>query len=184
MLFWDYLFFPILLCPAAVWWSTHRAASSGSGRGPDGAEREGGRLWPVVRGLLLGATLSAALTAFAEFAARPLWTRYHDHRQVMVMVRALEQGEAVIDRRFAASMLRSYALNGIGREAIPALVGALEDPDGGVRSTCCSALRILRATEAIPALRKLSEDEDQDERVRGAAAYALGELIKVRTGGE
>jgi hypothetical protein len=76
----------------------------------------------------------------------------------------------------------AFTLGNIGQSdpaALPALLGALQDPDAGVR--CEAVLALLKcgqeAGETVPALTKL-EKYDADSRVRGHAAQALESLAR------
>ena len=71
------------------------------------------------------------------------------------------------------------ALGRIGpeaKEAVPALIIALNDQSEGVRSSAASALGRIRpeAKESVPAL--IIALNDQSEWVRHSAASALGEM--------
>ncbi len=69
------------------------------------------------------------------------------------------------------------ALGGIGtQKAVAALIGALNDPDPGVRRCAVISVKILgsRAKEAIPALRHImTKEKDQEIRRRAEAALRL-----------
>ncbi len=65
-----------------------------------------------------------------------------------------------------------------GPDAVPDMLAALEDADSHVRSVAATALGILGAREAVPALTRILA-EDPDEVVRSHAAIALGEIAEV-----
>jgi HEAT repeat protein len=60
------------------------------------------------------------------------------------------------------------------RQAIPALIQALQDEDRDVRQAAAEALGQIGDPQAIPALIQALQDEDRD--VRQAAAEALGQI--------
>lgn len=73
-------------------------------------------------------------------------------------------------------MVRSearYTLGRIGKDAVPALAKALDDPDENVRLSAISALSVIgaEAAPAIPALKHATEDNDV--RTQNAARQAL-----------
>jgi HEAT repeat protein len=86
----------------------------------------------------------------------------------------LEQALKDPDVWVRAKAARSLALLGY-RPAIAALVSLLGDPSGEVRVSAARALGELRAVEAIPMLRRI-EREDEDEDVREAALKSLERL--------
>jgi hypothetical protein len=69
------------------------------------------------------------------------------------------------------------ALGRIGQPAVPALAGALSDPDAVVRLQACKALAFMgaRASAAVPELVKRLY-VDPEEAVRTQAANALGQI--------
>ena len=84
-----------------------------------------------------------------------------------VLLRALADGENPGRRNAALEVLRR-----IGSAALPALIGASEDPDVDVRKQVVDALAGIDDPEAIARLEQLLTDPDAN--VRGAAADALG----------
>ena len=68
------------------------------------------------------------------------------------------------------------ALVKIGQPAVPALIGALKNPDKRVRTHTASALARMgeQAKAAIPAL--IAALKDKDTNVRSSAAFALGRM--------
>jgi len=72
-----------------------------------------------------------------------------------------------------------FALGGIGKDAVPALIAALQDPDPIIRRGATSALKGIGkdAKDAIPAL-VLVLKTDKDASVRSSAASALGRIEK------
>ena len=70
-----------------------------------------------------------------------------------------------------------FALRGIGRDAVPALIAALQDPDPTIRRDATSALGGMGkdAKDAVPAL-VLVLKTDKDPGVRSSAARALGAI--------
>ena len=91
------------------------------------------------------------------------------------------EAEWVTARRFARALeaeraeLRIAAANALARldepSALPAIVGALSDPDPRVRLRACHACGTFADPRAVPGL---VERLDDDPRVRRAAANALG----------
>lgn len=91
-----------------------------------------------------------------------------DARALEPMVGFLENEDVPEVRASAA-----YGLGELGDAgATDALVRALGDEDQWVRLEACGALRRLKATAAVPALRRVAEG-DENEQVRKAAAKAL-----------
>jgi HEAT repeat protein len=89
----------------------------------------------------------------------------------------LEQPDVEL-RRKAATKLGPLVL--IDKAAMPALVAALKDPDGEVRSAAVRSLGIYtgaRGREVLPTLREM-EQQDADAIVREAAALAVKRLTK------
>ena len=70
-----------------------------------------------------------------------------------------------------------FALGGIGKDAVPALIAALQDPDPIIRRGATSALKGIGkdAKDAIPAL-VLVLKTDKDSGVHFSAASALGSI--------
>jgi len=64
-------------------------------------------------------------------------------------------------------------------EAIPALITALDDPDEGVRNNAAEQLRVLggRARDAVPALRRLLDRDNEPEAVRLRARTAVETIL-------
>ncbi|MFC5277675.1 HEAT repeat domain-containing protein [Halorubrum rubrum] len=91
------------------------------------------------------------------------------------------EAEWVTARKFARALeadraeLRIAAANGLARlnepSALPAVVGALSDPDPRVRLRACHACGTFADSRAVPGLIERLDDEP---RVRRAAANALG----------
>ncbi len=86
----------------------------------------------------------------------------------------LRSGNAVVRREAAADL----GLLG-DREAAPALIRALSDPDARVRAEAAKALGFIKDGRAASALAKLLRDPDAN--VRFYAAYALGEIRDPKT---
>ena len=82
--------------------------------------------------------------------------------------------EALADRHESVRTQAAYALGKIGCDAgLAALIKTLDDPHSDVRATAAEAVGMFgpRASAAVPALLRLSDDKV--ERVREAAAKAL-----------
>ena len=91
-----------------------------------------------------------------------------DARALEPLVESLE-GETVPEVRASAA----YGLGELGdAAATDALVRALGDEDQWVRLEACGALRKLKASAAVGALRRVAE-ADENEQVRRAAAKAV-----------
>ncbi len=95
-----------------------------------------------------------------------------------------DRGEALPDLKEAYlefnddPVLRFYVVQLMGfsedPQAIPPVVGALEDPDPLVRAEACRGLEDLRARDAIPQIQ--ARLEDLDPKVRSAAEETLRAL--------
>jgi HEAT repeat protein len=94
--------------------------------------------------------------------------KIRDVRALEALTKALET-EKVAEVRASAA----YGLGELGDAgATDALVRALGDEDPWVRLEACGALRKLKASAAVLALRRVAE-ADENEQVRKAAAKAL-----------
>lgn len=72
----------------------------------------------------------------------------------------------------------TIALTRMGRQAIPALIGAMDSPVERIQAAIIDSLGWLEATEAIPYLWYPSFDENQPAGVRIAAKRTLAKLLK------
>lgn len=77
-------------------------------------------------------------------------------------------------RREVVQLLSSYPSS----EVRGSLLGALEDPDAGVRAQAADAVGRVRLHEAVPRLLDWLDDTDPD--MRAAAARALGQIAEER----
>ncbi len=82
---------------------------------------------------------------------------------------------ALEDERVAWTAVEALAR--VGREAVPALIAALDHPDGRVRAAAVMALGKLRAVEAVPAIVSLRHDDDVAEAVLRSLVM-IGPLAK------
>jgi HEAT repeat protein len=80
-----------------------------------------------------------------------------------------EQVEAAQSRAAARNARDFFPLFGFKPEEIPFWMLMLWDPDANQRARAVNALGHLAAAEAIPELRRLLNDEDEDVRQRAAA---------------
>jgi HEAT repeat protein len=96
--------------------------------------------------------------------------RQRDASPVRQTLRGLSDGDAT-GRLLAARELGIHQ----AEETVPALIGALHDPDNRVRSEVIATLKLFgpRAAPAVPALCSVLR-EDRDARFRCVAAEALG----------
>ncbi|MDN7011723.1 HEAT repeat domain-containing protein [Methanoculleus sp. FWC-SCC3] len=83
------------------------------------------------------------------------------------LVRTLRDGETA-DRMVAASDLAA-----LGRDALPPLLSALDDPDPRLRMWAAYTLGMIGDAEAVPALMEALEDADPGV-VKWAAAALRG----------
>lgn len=87
------------------------------------------------------------------------------------LVECYDKAKKDTDLRFLCVQLLGFSG---AKDAVPALVVALDDRSPRVRAEACRSLEDLGAAEAVPVLRRRLDDMDED--VRMAAAEALEEI--------
>ncbi len=105
--------------------------------------------------------------------------------EVAVLLTQLRSHAVAAQRQAAAQQLADRG----AKRAIPSLIEALADADGGVRAASCSALGVLVDSSVEPALRdraqaalgRLAQD-DADQQVRSSAAAAHAKLENISGG--
>src|SRR6516162_9321846 len=129
----------------------------------------------------LSSALAMAVLIAVSFSllAATAWSQA-DPEVAALIQRLKDKNTNVKVRRNAALALGFIKAN--QKEAVPALVAALKDPDGGVRRIAIGVLGMigLGAKEAVPAL--IAALKDPDAGVRRSAADTVGELGKVGLG--
>jgi len=95
----------------------------------------------TIRGLFL----FAGLTALAFFAS----CKSVSKEELPQLIRDLKSSESTVRNQAA---MKLAGLEGDGAEAVPALIAALYDPNGGVRSSAAFALRKIGTPAANKAL--------------------------------
>jgi HEAT repeat protein len=122
----------------------------------------------MIRGVAVLSLLACAL-AYAA-AGEDDWDRKMREKMVKEGVKKLGSAKAE-ERKDGAGYLLGY-LRCEDRKYVPVLVKALKDASPEVRTVAAQTLEKLQATEAVPELTALLEDDSADVRIR--AAYALG----------
>jgi len=118
-------------------------------------------------------SLKAQITADRYYAAHILGD-LKDQRAVPILLSLLKDADI--------NYIVPWALGQTGdRSAVQPLMGALKDPDPQVRTLAICALKELNATEALPSLRPLLDDNGKSDydgwvSVSGAARAAIAKL--------